>query len=158
MRVQGRLRNGVVATVLTCAIGVTPALGQGRGQGRGSGPDKTTGQGAKSGPDAVVVVKFGFSAHDREVITSFYTTHPSGLPPGLAKRGGDLPPGLEKQLRRDGALPPGLEKKLEPLPVALERQLSKLPADYRRVVLGAHLVVVNRQTNLVVDFMLNVVR
>ena len=40
----------------------------------------------------------------------------------------------------------------------VKRQLPKLPTDYRRVVLGAHLVVINRQTNLVVDFMLNVVR
>src|SRR5574341_1561384 len=38
-----------------------------------------------------------------------------GLPPGLAKRE-RLPPGLQKQLRRNGTLPPGLQKKLEPLP------------------------------------------
>ncbi len=34
-----------------------------------------------------------------------------GLPPGLAKRGGNLPPGLERHVERSGQLPPGLEKK-----------------------------------------------
>lgn len=33
------------------------------------------------------------------------------LPPGLAKRGGNLPPGLQRQLDRRGHLPPGLEKR-----------------------------------------------
>ena len=46
-----------------------------------------------------------------------------GLPPGLAKRGGDLPPGLQKKLERDGQLPPGLQKRMEPLPVDLDRRL-----------------------------------
>lgn len=35
-----------------------------------------------------------------------------GLPPGLAKRGGQLPPGLQKHLLRTGQLPPGLQKRL----------------------------------------------
>ena len=33
------------------------------------------------------------------------------LPPGLAKRNGNLPPGLQKHLYRTGHLPPGLEKR-----------------------------------------------
>jgi hypothetical protein len=37
-----------------------------------------------------------------------------GLPPGLAKRGGQLPPGLQKHLWKHGALPPGLQKKIGP--------------------------------------------
>ncbi len=35
----------------------------------------------------------------------------AGLPPGLAKRGGNLPPGLQRHVDRTGQLPPGLEKK-----------------------------------------------
>ncbi len=35
-----------------------------------------------------------------------------GLPPGLAKRDGHLPPGLQKHYERTGHLPPGLEKKI----------------------------------------------
>ncbi|MGH8246109.1 MAG: hypothetical protein ACREUU_06730 [Gammaproteobacteria bacterium] len=34
-----------------------------------------------------------------------------GLPPGLAKRGGNLPPGLQRHIDRTGQLPPGLEKR-----------------------------------------------
>ena len=42
------------------------------------------------------------------------------LPPGLAKRD-TLPPGLERQLQRNGKLPPGLEKRA--LPDELKRAL-----------------------------------
>jgi hypothetical protein len=38
-----------------------------------------------------------------------------GLPPGLAKRGGQLPPGLQKHLWKHGSLPPGLQKKIGPM-------------------------------------------
>jgi len=42
--------------------------------------------------------------------------------------------------------------------VELERQLPPLPADYRRAVIGAHLVIFNRNTNVIVDVMKDVVR
>ena len=91
----------------------TPLLmaGQGRGKGKGRGkPDQDEG-----GPSH-------FRTEEVRAINEFY--HPaSGLPPGLAKRG-DLPPGLEKQLRRNGTLPPGLQKKLTCL-----SQLTGLAAD-----------------------------
>jgi hypothetical protein len=51
---------------------------------------------------------------DRRQSTVYYPYlqgNTSNLPPGLAKRGGDLPPGLQKHLRETGQLPPGLEKK-----------------------------------------------
>lgn len=35
----------------------------------------------------------------------------NNLPPGLAKRNGNLPPGLQRHIDRTGHLPPGLEKK-----------------------------------------------
>ena len=76
----------------------------------------------------------------------------------MAKRNGDLPPGLEKQLQRNGSLPPGLEKKMQPCPVEISRQLPPLPPDYRRSVIGASIVVFNVRTNIVVDVMHDVVR
>jgi hypothetical protein len=42
--------------------------------------------------------------------------------------------------------------------VELERQLPPLPADYRRAVIGAHLVIFNRNTNVIVDVMKDVAR
>ena len=49
------------------------------------------------------------------------------------------------------AMPPGLQKRVEACPVELERQLPPLPAEYRRGVIGAHIVVFNRNTNVLVD-------
>ncbi len=40
-----------------------------------------------------------------------YGRYGRGLPPGLAKRNGNLPPGLERHIERTGELPPGLQKK-----------------------------------------------
>jgi len=102
-------------------------------------------------------VKYGFQPRDREIVTTYYSKHGSGLPPGLAKRNGNLPPGLEKQLERNGTLPPGLQKKLQPCPVEVERRLPPLSAEYRRGVIGANIVVFNRNTNVIVDVMLDVV-
>src|SRR4051794_30705968 len=79
-------------------------------------------------PEARGGVTVVFSPGDQRTVHDYYRGRSSGLPPGLAKRNGDLPPGLEKQLRRNGRLPPGLEKKLTPFPADLERRLPALPA------------------------------
>lgn len=140
---------------LACTVAAGSTLAQGKGKGQGKGHGK---HGDEDAAQTQVSVKYGFAEHDREVITRYYAGHGSGLPPGLAKRGGNLPPGLEKQLQRNGTLPPGLQKKLQPCPVELERQLPPLPGDYRRVVIGAHIVILNRNTNVIVDIMKDVVR
>jgi hypothetical protein len=74
-----------------------------------------------------------------------------GLPPGLAKRD-DLPPGLQKQLRRNGRLPPGLEKKLVPFPAHVEARLPPCPPDVRRGFIGGVAVMYSSRTGLVLDF------
>jgi hypothetical protein len=147
------LHAGVFVCTLTC--GITAAQGNGNGNGKGKGHNKHQDEQVESQRGEV---RYGFGAHDREVIRTYYTGHKSGLPPGLAKRGGNLPPGLEKQLQRNGSLPPGLQKKLEPCPVELEERLPPLPADYRRAVIDAHIVVLNRHTNVIVDIYKDVVR
>lgn len=82
--------------------------------------------------------------------------HGRGMPPGLAKRHGDLPPGLA--MRR--SLPPGLAKNdrlpedvaYEPLPRELERRLPPLPsADYIRIRVGTDFLILNKRTRLIVD-------
>jgi hypothetical protein len=77
-----------------------------------------------------------FTDHDRRIIRDYFRAGHGNLPPGLAKRGGHLPPGLERHLQRNGQLPPGLQKRVEPLPHDLEARLSSLPAFTVRVVLG----------------------
>ena len=76
-----------------------------------------------------------FSSGDREIIIEFARENRSALPPGLAKKD-RLPPGLERQLRRNGQLPPGLQKRLTTFPRSLEARLGTLPRGARRVFLG----------------------
>jgi len=62
-----------------------------------------------------------------------------------------LPPGLEKHLVRNGTLPPGPQKRFYPAPVELERRLPPPPPDCAHVLIGGHIVLLNRKTNLIVD-------
>jgi hypothetical protein len=143
-------------SLLACSLLTVPALAQGNGHGNGKakGHDKKD----KDDDGERGEAKYYFQARDREVVTTYYTKHGRGLPPGLAKRNGNLPPGLEKQLQRNGSLPPGLDRKMEPCPVEITRELPPLPPDYRRGVVGASIVVFNVRTNIVVDVMQDVVR
>lgn len=75
------------------------------------------------------------------------------LPPGLAKRD-ELPPGLQKQIRRNGQLPPGLGGRR--LPDALERRLSPLPAGYIRLQVGRDIVLMEQRTRITVDVIKNI--
>lgn len=117
------------------------ALAQGQGHGKGKGHNKHS--------DDEQDAQF-YKGHDRDVIRGWYGEHESQLPPGLAKKD-RLPPGLEKQLVRRGTLPPGLQKRLQPCPEDLERRLPPPPPDCAHVVIGGHLVLLNRKTNIVVD-------
>ena len=102
-----------------------------------------------------------FLIEERRIIVEYY--HPvkkgksKGLSPGLAKRSGSLPPGLQKKLDRDGRLPPGLQKRLEPLPVKLETRLPKLPEQWDRVILDRDIILIDRRTSRILDIIENVV-
>jgi len=100
-------------------------------------------------PKASVSVQLVFGERDRQVIRDYCAQPSPNLPPGLAKRGGQLPPGLEKQLRRNGQLPPGLQKKVEPFPRELERRLPPLPRNYVRVFVAGRGMIVDAQFNIV---------
>ncbi len=91
-----------------------------------------------------------FTREERIIVTSWFRTNRSDLPPGLAKRD-RLPPGLEKQLRERGTLPPGLQKRVQPLPFELERQLHRLPTGYRRVVIGGNVILMDERTSVIYD-------
>ena len=131
-----------------CGLGIfamngSIILAQGRGKGHGNGHGK--------GRDDDGDDRDGYySDRDKEAMRHWYAEHRADLPPGLAKRD-QLPPGLERQLVRRGTLPPGLQKRIQPLPPDLERELPPPPPDCTHVVIGAHIVLMNRRTNVVLD-------
>jgi hypothetical protein len=92
-----------------------------------------------------------FIGNDRDVIRQHYHGHYANLPPGQAKKHGDLPPGLAKQLQRSGHLPPGLEKKLVPFPVELERRLPPLKPGLKRGFIEGRAVILDSKTSLILD-------
>jgi hypothetical protein len=100
--------------------------------------------------DDRAAVELHFSDRDRALIEEHYrVTKPKKVPPGLAKRE-RLPPGLAK---RD-TLPPGLQGRL--LPRELESRLAALPAAYARVIIGRDVVLMNRDTRVVLDILYGV--
>lgn len=134
----------LIRGMFTLALGflvlhASSALAQGNGHGKGHN---------KHGDDDDQGEHY-YRDHDRD-IRGWYGDHQSNLPPGLAKKD-RLPPGLEKQLVRRGELPPGLQKRLQPCPEDLERRLPPPPPDCAHVLIGGHIVLLNRRTNIVVD-------
>ena len=100
-----------------------------------------------------------FLPEERRIIEHYYRSGgPSkGLPPGLAKRGGKLPPGLQKHLEKNGRLPPGLQKRLEPLPQDLEARLPRLPDYWERVILDRDVILIDQRSNRILDILENVI-
>lgn len=102
-----------------------------------------------------------FLPEERRIIVEYFHQgqkgKAKGLPPGLAKRGGNLPPGLQKHLDKNGRLPPGLQKRLEPLPVDLESRLPRLPEHWERVILERDVILIDRRTQRVLDIIENIV-
>ena len=102
-----------------------------------------------------------FMAEERRIIEQYYhhgkKPKKKGLPPGLAKRGGNLPPGLQKHLDRTGRLPPGLQKRLEPLPHDLDSRLPRLPDYWERVILERDVILIDRRTDRILDIIENVI-
>jgi len=96
-----------------------------------------------------------FGPRDRDIISGYFRNRHSNLPPGLAKRDGQLPPGLERQLERNGTLPPGLQKRIEIFPLELNRQLPPLPQGYVRGLIGGSAIIVDQRTGAIIDVIQN---
>ncbi len=96
-------------------------------------------------------VELRFSARDRTLIGDYYrqAARSKQTPPALAKRE-QLPPSLA----RGGRLPPGLQGR--GLPSDLESRLSALPAPYVRLVVGRDVVLMKRNTRVVLDVLYGV--
>lgn len=130
------------AGLLMLSLGLSgTALADERGHGRGRDRDDDDERG-----------RHYYSDHDRDYMRGWYHDHDRDdhLPPGLAKRD-RLPPGLERQLRVRGTLPSGLRKKMMPCPEEMERRLPPPPMGCAHVVIGGHVVLVNRSTYVVMD-------
>jgi len=91
-----------------------------------------------------------YREHDRYAMRDWYVEHHDHLPPGLAKRD-HLPPGLERQLVVRGTLPPGLRARIHPCPPEMVRVLPPPPPDCEHVLVGGHVVLMNRRNFMVVD-------
>ncbi len=87
-----------------------------------------------------------FTSYDRRQIRDCFSDS-SNLPPGLARRE-DLPPGLERQVERNGTLPPGLQNRVQPLPEPCSANLPRLPADWSRVVLGRRVLMLDPDSRI----------
>jgi hypothetical protein len=96
----------------------------------------------------------GFSDSERHIIGSCLVDDRAGLPPGLAKKE-RLPPGLERQLQRNGTLPPGLQKRVQPLPSSCDSRLTRLPREWSRVVLSGRIILLDPRMRIVDMFFLN---
>ena len=128
------------------AAATTPALGQGKGKRKGSGQGNQ-----RSGINASINI---FLGNDRRVIGDWISSRPMGsLPPGLANRE-SLPPGLQKQLAKNGQLPRGLEKRMTSFPAELNNRLSPLQSGLGRIFIHGRAVIFNRETRVILDVFL----
>lgn len=133
----------LTAGLALAAQGNSQGHGHGRGHGHGHGHDRDD-QGDHDD-------HYGhYYSEDHDAIRYWYHEHYRNLPPGLAKRD-RLPPGLERQLEVRGTLPPGLRKKIEPCPPELIEELPPPPPDCEHVIIGGHIVLLNRANFQIVD-------
>jgi len=63
-----------------------------------------------------------------------------------------LPPGIQKKLARGGTLPPGQAKKLRRLPDSCTVRLPRLPRDVERIIFGDRVILV-RSGNYILDIL-----
>lgn len=156
MSFKAWFRAGATA-VLSLALSTTIAAAQDHGRGHerhdrdddDEDRDHDHGHGHGHGHDGDHDRR-GYSDHDRDAMRGWYREHHDHLPPGLAKRD-RLPPGLERQIVVHGYLPVGLRTQVHTCPVELERTLPPPPPNYAHVVIGGHLVLLNRANFQIAD-------
>jgi hypothetical protein len=149
--VEVRVKRLLIFTAVAAMAGIGSSAmimasqGKGRGNGRGHNEESAAVSDNAFSQDQVRIIRDWFSS----------PTNLKGLPPGLAKKE-HLPPGLQRQLVRNGKLPPGLEKKIEPMPQAVEVHLPPLPEGRRRIVVSGNILLWDDKANVVLDIIANV--
>jgi len=91
-----------------------------------------------------------YGDHEHAVMHDWYVAHHDHLPPGLRDRD-RLPPELERQIVVRGTLPLGLRAQVFPCPPEMEHQLPPPPPDCAHVLIGGHVVLLNRANFQIVD-------
>lgn len=143
------MHHNTCTTVLGCAAALALGLA-----GCAAAPGTFDGMFASvTAHDGGSHVSVAFSDADRQAIRAYFA---SAASPRHGKHGHDphgdfeaLPPGLQKQVRKNGTLPPGLAR--QRLPDELERRLTPLPDGYLRVRVGADIVLMDARTQVVLD-------
>ena len=140
-----RLKMGIGICIAMVIAAAVPAFAA---QGRGNKGKGAQGQ----GPADHVNISVTFGSSEQRIIREWFAqpSNLKGLPPGLAKKE-QLPPGLERQLVRNGQLPPGLQKKIQPLPYVLETRLPPLAEGHKRVVISGSVILFDEGRNTILD-------
>jgi len=145
MRLMTGLFFGLVLTVGTVALNA-------QGHVKGKHQDSDDAEVSAQSHNSRTTVTVSIGGNDQRIIREWFSdsSNLKGLPPGLAKREA-LPPGLQRQLVRNGQLPPGLQKKILPLPPALEVRLAPLPEGRKRVFISGSVILLDERKNLILD-------
>jgi len=141
--------------MLILAPSVASAMGKGHGRGNGNGNNAAASANANGSSGVIPAVQQTIEALtdlERSIITDYFQTNHANLPPGLAKRQ-SLPPGLQRQLERNGTLPPGLTRNRLPQDLRV-----RLPGreDLEFLVIDNEIVLVAAATLLIIDVLFDV--
>jgi hypothetical protein len=141
--------RAILCVLLLGVIWTADADAQGNSRSARSGRGVSAAS-RSEGTHVAVDVRFG--SEELRLIRTWFgdTRNLEGLPPGLAKRE-SLPPGLERQLQRNGTLPPGLERKIHRLPVDLEGRLPAPPPGTSRIFIGGRVILRDDASSLILD-------
>jgi Ni/Co efflux regulator RcnB len=92
----------------------------------------------------------GFNDHDRQVVNDYAKQHQNNAPAGLRSQD-QLTPEQERRLQSGQALDRQMQRQVHTPPRTLLRQLSPAPRGDRYVLIGQHMVLVDRHNNVVHD-------
>jgi hypothetical protein len=138
----------IVAILVAVTLAIIPCSADkgkpGKGKAKGEGKSHAT---RTTGFQVSVGI---FSTHERDLIRGYYA-QPKHKHKHKHKHKQKLPPGLEKQLRRNGHLPPGLEKEIHPMPYELEHRLPRLGAGHQRGFIDGKVIIYNQKTRAIID-------
>ena len=104
---------------------------------------------------AVIEEYFGYKHDPKYKKESKDKKSQKDLPPGLAKKD-KLPPGLQKQLEKNGRLHPGLAR--NDLPKNLKDKLYAPRGDTKRIIVGDDVVLIDTATDIILDILRGVAR